>query len=716
MVVLLATNHDHVVLCRISFLLSLKVVHSIAHLFEKWKCSWKVFQRINSVKTSQRSKPVDISLAFSRKKKITFIFLTLSVPFIFFAILEVVLRLSNYGPNLALFTTETVSGKTYYIMNPDVKGRYFSRTEFSPNTSPDYFQAPKSPGTYRIFCLGGSTTVGFPYGYIGSFSTFLRERLRSVFPEKNIEVINVGMTATNSYTTLDIVRELVNYEPDLFIVYDGHNEFYGALGLASREAIGSVRWMTNLYLRLVHLRTFHLMRDWIARLVEAVNSTPSSTAPGTMMERLAYGQHIPHGTQKYDDCLRIFQANLQEFCEIARQKNIPVILSTQVSNLRDQAPFVSEFLPELSEEKKRSFQTLLSEGLGSYQAGSFPQAFKAFTAASVLDSQRGDAQFAIARILDTLKRNGEAHIYYTRARDYDQLRFRTSSDFNDVIKSMNGNGVWIADVEEAFRTHSPDSLVGTNLILEHLHPTLSGYFLIGNIDALVMRNAGLLASSEEWNRADTISDSNHWESRAITDLDIYAASKRIETLTSDWPFRRPIVPASKEIPPGIRTIAGNLLAGDATWEQTHVSAAEFYEQSGDFVNSAREYRALVSQFPMNVSPYLRLASVYHRIGNMEKAQEALRRSLNIEMTYFALVSLGSREIEQANNAEALRHIELALQYAANNSELTNALYLQALAQSRIGKRSEAIATLQRVLRIEPGFQPANQLLRQLNKR
>ena len=154
---------------------------------------------------------------------------------------ELILRSVNYGPDLSLFATEVIGGRAYYIMNPDVKARYFTQVEFSPTTSADYFPVEKQEGTFRIFCLGGSTTVGFPYGYAGSFPLHLRERLRRMFPDRNIEVINLGMTATNSFTALDLATELPAYDPDLIVVYDGHNEFYGALGVASRESVGQSR-------------------------------------------------------------------------------------------------------------------------------------------------------------------------------------------------------------------------------------------------------------------------------------------------------------------------------------------------------------------------------------------------------------------------------------------------------------------------------------------
>jgi len=182
-------------------------------------------------------------------KKRTFFIITIAVPFVALAVLEVGLRIFHYGPNISLFVTEEFGDRTYHVMNPDVKFRYFSRVDFSPNTSPDYFLVPKPKGTFRIFCLGGSTTIGFPYGPVGSFGSFLRDRLKAIFPDQQIEVINLGMTATNSYTAADLARDVVNYEPDLIIDYDGHNEFYGALGISSNESLGGSRFLTDLSFR-----------------------------------------------------------------------------------------------------------------------------------------------------------------------------------------------------------------------------------------------------------------------------------------------------------------------------------------------------------------------------------------------------------------------------------------------------------------------------------
>lgn len=82
---------------------------------------------------------------------------------------------------------------------------------------PDY-AVPKPPGTYRIACLGGSTTQD---GYV----KLLQELLARRFPERTVEVLNFGNPAWT--TTQILINYLLNVrsaEPDLLIVLTGANE------------------------------------------------------------------------------------------------------------------------------------------------------------------------------------------------------------------------------------------------------------------------------------------------------------------------------------------------------------------------------------------------------------------------------------------------------------------------------------------------------------
>jgi len=638
----------------------------------------------------------------------------LSIPVVLFGGTELALQLAHYGPNLSLFATETIGGREYYIMNPDVKGRYFTRVAFTPTTSADYFPVRKPAGAFRVFCLGGSTTVGFPYGYAGSFPFLLRERLQRLFPGKTIEVINLGMTATNSFTTLDLASELPAYEPDLIIVYDGHNEFYGALGVASRESVGQARWLTRLYLKAIHSRMFLALRDLYTKL-RGASSSVTAEPTGTMMERLARGQEIDFGSPSYLLALEIFRANIDDLVSLAQDHRIPLLLGTQVSNLRDLPPFVSHHAAGLTIEKIRACEVAVERGRRERRNEHQDAALSSFVEALAIDSANALIHFEIARSLDSLGRTSDALLHYMRARDLDCLRFRTSSDFNSVLLAAGRSpGVFTVDVEEAFRRVSPGGIIGTNLILEHVHPNEEGYFALARAYAGAMRDAGLLAPADEWTRRDSLQEERLWSDRTLTELDARAASRRIAALKSGWPFA-PSSALPSRSPGGdpIGRIVEDLTAARTSWEEAHVAAAAYYRRNNDAPNLEREYRTLIRVLPANVSAYLLLGDLYIRTGNAAAAVGILRQSLAVEQTHFALNSLAAIAFKEGRPDTAMTYVRAALQYAPDQKARLQSGYLAANIAVRLGDTAAARQNLKQILQQDPGFSPAERLLNQL---
>ena len=80
-----------------------------------------------------------------------------------------------------------------------------------------------------------STLLGFPNPLGTSFPAFLQVMLEDAYPRRRFKVVNCGITAINSFVLLDFVDEIVAYEPDLVIIYAGHNDqgyyFFHHLGL-----------------------------------------------------------------------------------------------------------------------------------------------------------------------------------------------------------------------------------------------------------------------------------------------------------------------------------------------------------------------------------------------------------------------------------------------------------------------------------------------------
>lgn len=607
--------------------------------------------------------------------------MTIAVPLLFFPLLEFGLRAGGYGTDLRLFITETIGGRPYLIMNPDVHGRYFPRSGFTPTTSADLLELPRDPASFRIVFLGGSTTVGYPYGVVGSFSTLLRDRLRALFPERRFEVVNLGMTATNSFTTLDIARELSEIQPDLIVVYDGHNEFYGALGMASRESVGRSRWLTTLYLRMARFRTVQLLRSLMLPTGEG-GPERGRVAGGTLMERLAAGQTVSAGDPVYAAAEAAFAANLSDLADVCREHGIPLILTTQASNLRHQAPFVS--LLRRADEK---------------------------------DTTRAGTAYRAAQELDSVGRTPEALAAYRTARDMDELRFRTDSRFNDLIRAQAGPGVTVVDAESLFAANSPDGIPGRELFLEHLHPTARGYFLLGAAYARAIRGMGLVSAESGWAARDTLPEEHFWALRRLTVLDEEAAARRTRLLTSGWPFRSVTIPPPDPDPGDPRArIVEDLVRGRTTWEQAHVAAAQLCLSRGDTLCAEREYLALINQLPQNVSAYLLLAQLRVAGGRFDEAEAPLTASLPYEETATARRMLGGLALQAGRHADAAVHLERAFTLSGPVQDRAEAGYLLAVALSRSGGEARAREVLAAVLALDAGFAPARRLLERLERR
>ncbi len=86
--------------------------------------------------------------------------------------------------------------------------------------------AKKEPGSLRVLCFGGSATVGLGHSPNVTFARHLQVLLEKAYPERTVEVINLGVVAISSKQVRELVDDaLDNADPDLLVVYSGNNEF-----------------------------------------------------------------------------------------------------------------------------------------------------------------------------------------------------------------------------------------------------------------------------------------------------------------------------------------------------------------------------------------------------------------------------------------------------------------------------------------------------------
>jgi len=87
------------------------------------------------------------------------------------------------------------------------------------------FEKEKPENTLRIFTIGGSTTFGTGVIVNQTYPFYLQQLYDQSNLRFKVEVINAGVIGSWSFQETKLVKErLLEFQPDLFIVYDGWND------------------------------------------------------------------------------------------------------------------------------------------------------------------------------------------------------------------------------------------------------------------------------------------------------------------------------------------------------------------------------------------------------------------------------------------------------------------------------------------------------------
>ena len=369
-----------------------------------------------------------------------FYFLLFVIPILFFVMLEISLRIFNYGTDDQVWVDVSTDMQ---MLNPEIAARYFFTTKNIPFSVESFLYKEKQENSFRVFVVGASSAAGYPYLSSASFSKFIRKKLEILYPDKMIEVANFSMSAINSYTIRDLMPELLKKEPDLVLIYLGHNEYYGALGVGSLESLGSSRFIVNTTLWLNKFKTTELLRNIVKSFSGIFSSDNNKVTGGTMMAQMAKDKLIEFDSDIYWEGIKQFEENLRDIFWMCKNDGVPVIVSTLSSNLKDQKPFVS-----------------------------------------VNDSIYPSANYVFEEALEELNLNNydSAKTFFIRAKDLDALRFRAPEEINNVIINLcNEFNFPYVRSDSLLNLKSEDGIVGDNLMTDHLHPNVRGYQLIGNL-------------------------------------------------------------------------------------------------------------------------------------------------------------------------------------------------------------------------------------------
>jgi tetratricopeptide (TPR) repeat protein len=381
-------------------------------------------------------------------------------------------------------------GTKYEI--PRAHEKFFRRTQFP---------AVKPPNEYRIFCLGGSTVQGHPFSVETSFTTWLELSLRAAEPSRHWRVVNCGGISYATYREALVVKELLGYKPDLFILCTGHNEFLEDRSYAHLKRVPA----------LVRVPLEHASRLRIYNAVaSALRPLVGEPAAGVSVDRPMLPEEVEavldyeggltsyHRNEAWrQGVIDHFAFNLRRMVEMAHAAHVPVILLNPVSNL-DTPPFKSEHRNGISAADRKRFDALWDEARQLYRK-SLPRAIEYLKQAIALDDQHAGIHFTLAGCYQDLGRLEEARAEFIRAKDLDICPLRILESMSQATLSIGrSTGTPVIDLAAFFAGKSKGGITGYNWLVDHVHPSIIGHQLIANLLVDEMVHQGYLHPVPNW--------------------------------------------------------------------------------------------------------------------------------------------------------------------------------------------------------------------------
>ena len=629
----------------------------------------------------------------SKPKKRLFKVGAIAMAFLFLLLVEVVLRVVGYGKDYPLFI-ENEADASELIINPDIGQKHFFNPENATKGLPRPFKKEKEDGTFRIFIMGASTAVGYPYKHHGGFQHWLEYALHRTYPNQNFEIINTALTAVNSHTLSDFTDEIIDQKPDVILIYAGHNEYYGALGVGSTSSLGNSPWVVNLMLSLREVRLVQLITNGLLSLKS--DTDKKADLDKNLMEKMVEDQKIPYDSKIYKAGIHQFEINFKSIVKAFEKQDIPTFLSTIVSNEKDLKPFISD-----STSQNLSAKYFFGKGTEHFDSGNYK----------------------------------EAKSDFIKAKELDMLRFRAPEAMNNCIVhcAEDHDNITLIDSKANFENQSDNEIIGNNLLLEHVHPNLKGYAIIGFSFYDALAKSKLLPEGKQ-----QFSLSELESEMPVTALDSLEGNYEVMMLKDGWPYYEPFPKMDVNTMTVPQRIAGQLTVKQITWQEATISLYEHYIKSGDSIKAQKVVESMTLKFPDDVANYINSGILAAKIRQAEKSEFLLNRAIKIDTSQQTLGVISRSLIEANLYKNALPYLKLMKQQEAENGFAHQVLEVVSrilelrddkaelendpdkkveLAENylRIGKRDQALLSLESVLATHPNHEKAIQMLNDMKR-
>ncbi|MDH3744680.1 MAG: tetratricopeptide repeat protein [Acidobacteriota bacterium] len=568
---------------------------------------------------------------------------------------------------------------------------YATREEKLPYFNYQEFPLTKAPETFRVFTLGGSTTAGRPYDDRVSFSAWMRLYLAEMDPTRRWEVINAGAVSYASYRIVLLMKELVRYSPDLFVVYTGHNEFLEERAyppmIHRRPALKrSWIWLNGLRSYSLGRKLFQDLRRSKTRRFELAAEVATKPDDWTGIERYRRDEELKRSIVAH------FEYNLQQMAAIAARHDVEIVFIRPVSNLKDFSPFKSEHGDDISPKEQAFIGDLLDRGRRLLESGDTSPALTSLTEAAGRDPLYAETHFLLGHAQLTSGQIGAAERSLVRAKELDVAPLRALEAMVELVGAVaRRRGAPVIDLPARLRQDSTGlyghPILGSEHLLDHVHLDLPVHSMVAEDVIGVMRSKGQVEVAAGWSqerrrviyeRALASLDRRYYAERDLNLAKVLGwAGKTIE---AEEPLRRAasVLTDDPEVPLNL----GVLLQKQGRFPEAAVALERALELDGGSANA-----------------HFNLGAVYAQLGRIDEGVTQLERAIELRPGYpEALYNLGVLLGRSEQPERALAVLEQAVEQHPKRAEIHNQI---GVVNGRLERWENAARAFETVLELDP---------------
>lgn len=627
--------------------------------------------------------------AFSPLKKLLF-------GVIFFILILLLLEFLFSFAGLEKYDQEFMPRSSYPIFVPG-KGEksdyYVTSPHFGAYINSQSFLRKKPADLTRIFVVGGSAAYGFPYTEEYGFSGYLRRALDRA-ESGRFEIINAAGMSFGSHRVLDVLKDVVLFEPDLVIIYSGNNEYVERNVLpeikappAALEKIGALFNNTHTY-RAVRLGLFKITpKVFQSRMKQDVTDIRSDPE--------VHRGNIGRSSQTDTEILANYRKNIATMKELLVRQGVKGIFCTLPVDIGGWIPDsgLPQFADEAAAERWLELQDLRDE---AFKRGDIAQ--EAEYLRKILEITPGDPGmlFNYGKVLWSLGRHEAAYRELVKAKDFDFRPIRGLSSFNEAILAAvdEKNGVYLAGLEGLVKEQYLQGQ-GKDIFLDYCHLTETGHKLVAEWLLPVLSKAVGTSRLDIGGLAGLIHD----DPRAKTKNDIVRGHELYaQALTFENNGRYDLAEKTYL----------QALAYLPDFDQIYGNLGHLYAEQNDLKKAMEMYIRAVQLNPKSHLILLALGYISLQENKFEEAGNYFVSTINISRDIPGAYSgLGDVAMRRGEYRQAIKYYNNSLRLGEDNEWLRKSL---AQAYLSLGDTEKALRNWEEVLKYSPFDQETKALV------